>query len=80
MVSAELEPVARTFGTTVVKDYALAAYATHAIHYHMTIMIPISDNDPDDEDDDDDDGFIVLLVVETKVVLCSYRRKVRQLY
>jgi hypothetical protein len=30
MVSAELEPVTRTFGTTVVKDDALAAYATHA--------------------------------------------------
>jgi hypothetical protein len=29
-VSAELEPVTRTFGTTVVKDDALAAYATHA--------------------------------------------------
>jgi hypothetical protein len=33
MVSAELEPVTRlTFGTTVVKYYALAAYATHATH------------------------------------------------
>jgi hypothetical protein len=30
MVYAELEPVTRTFGTTVVKDDALAAYATHA--------------------------------------------------
>jgi hypothetical protein len=30
MVSTELEPVARTFGTTVVKDDALAACATHA--------------------------------------------------
>jgi hypothetical protein len=32
MVSEELEPVARTFGTTVVKDDALAACATHATH------------------------------------------------
>jgi hypothetical protein len=32
MVSAELEPVTRTFGTTVVKDDALATYATHATH------------------------------------------------
>jgi hypothetical protein len=30
MVSAELEPVTQIFGTTVVKDDALAAYATHA--------------------------------------------------
>jgi hypothetical protein len=32
MVFAELEPVTRTFETTVVKDDALAAYATHATH------------------------------------------------
>jgi hypothetical protein len=32
MVSAWLEPVTRTFGTTVVKDDALAAYATHVTH------------------------------------------------
>jgi hypothetical protein len=30
MVSAEHEPVTQTFGTTVVKDDALAAYATYA--------------------------------------------------
>jgi hypothetical protein len=29
MVYAELEPLTRTFGTTVVKDDALAAYTTH---------------------------------------------------
>jgi hypothetical protein len=33
VVSAELEPVTRTFGTTVVKDGALAAYTTHATQY-----------------------------------------------
>jgi hypothetical protein len=33
MVSAELEPVTRTFGTTVAKDDSLVAYATHATHY-----------------------------------------------
>jgi hypothetical protein len=32
MVSAELKPVTQTFGTTVVKDDVLAAYATHATH------------------------------------------------
>jgi hypothetical protein len=32
MMSAELEPVTRTFGTTVVKDDALAAYATLSDH------------------------------------------------
>jgi hypothetical protein len=37
-VSAELEPVTRTFGTTVVKDDALAAYATHATHYDIVIL------------------------------------------
>jgi hypothetical protein len=35
MVSAELEPVTRTFGTTVVKDDALAAYATHV---HIAVV------------------------------------------
>jgi hypothetical protein len=33
MESAGLEPVTRTFGTTVVKDDALAAYATYATTY-----------------------------------------------
>jgi hypothetical protein len=36
MVSAELEPVTRTFGTTVVKDDALAAYATNATQNKTT--------------------------------------------
>jgi hypothetical protein len=39
MESSGLEPVTRTFGTTVVKDDALAAYATHATH---TIFYPYS--------------------------------------
>jgi hypothetical protein len=37
IVSAELQPVTRTFGTTLVKDDALAAYATHATLKHITI-------------------------------------------
>jgi hypothetical protein len=43
MVSAELEPVTRTFGTTGVKDDALAAYATHStLHVSLhTISITI---------------------------------------
>jgi hypothetical protein len=40
MESAGLEPVTRTFGTTVVKDDALAAYATH--HHQLIIDIPES--------------------------------------
>jgi hypothetical protein len=38
MVSTELEPVTQTFGTTVVKDNALAAYATHATHVQYDPM------------------------------------------
>jgi hypothetical protein len=41
MVSAELKPVTRTFGTTVVKNDALAAYATHATHQITTTIIGI---------------------------------------
>jgi hypothetical protein len=45
-VSAELEPVTRTFGTTVVKDDALAAYATHAtpIKYNNTNLTKIDED------------------------------------
>jgi hypothetical protein len=41
MVSAELEPVTRTFGTTV-KDDALVAYATHATSA-IVINMPTKD-------------------------------------